>query len=180
MRRSERRTATGGGRPHPACSWLRSAPGPVPVGGLRIPSSKSLSTTALLCFSFFEANRSVRRFLLWARAIEFLQIFFGLGTSQLFQVTLAEEQPSFRLGVKPLSQFVRGSKIAQPLVHGDFGFRKPRGHRRSTRTRAPSERDTDSYTRFTATGMALRLSSIIVSRANCGGCGKLGTNGDAR
>jgi len=43
-----------------------NAPGPVPVGGLRIPSSNSLSTRALLCVSFFEAKSSVRRFLLWA------------------------------------------------------------------------------------------------------------------
>src|SRR6267154_1598034 len=49
--------------------WM--APGPVPVGGFRIPSSSSLSTTALLCCSFFDANRRVRRFFLWARSYSF-------------------------------------------------------------------------------------------------------------
>ena len=45
--------------------WL-AAPGPVPVGGLRIPSSKSFSTTALLCSSFFEENSDVSFFFLLA------------------------------------------------------------------------------------------------------------------
>src|SRR2546427_4245159 len=40
----------------------RTAPGPVPVGGLRIPSSRSFSTTALLRCSSLDANRSVSRF----------------------------------------------------------------------------------------------------------------------
>ena len=40
----------------------RTAPGPVPVGGLRIPSSSSFRTTALLCCSFLEAYSSVRFF----------------------------------------------------------------------------------------------------------------------
>ena len=37
--------------------------GPVPVGGLRIPFSRSLRTTALLRTSFFEANNKVSGFL---------------------------------------------------------------------------------------------------------------------
>lgn len=39
-----------------------TAPAPVPRGGLRAPSSSSLSTTALLSVAFFDANRSVSRF----------------------------------------------------------------------------------------------------------------------
>src|ERR1700729_363942 len=54
--------------------------------------------------------------------VKLLQIFFGLGTGQLFQVTLAEKCPVFGPGVKPLSQFVGGSKIAQPLLQGDLSF----------------------------------------------------------
>ena len=159
-------SATCAGPPHPACACVRSAPGPVPVGGLRIPSSRSFSTTALLCVSFFEAYRSVRRFLLWARAVKLLQIFFGFRTSQFLQVTLAKELPSLGLGVIPLSQFVGGSKIAKPFVQGNLslsedraatGGRRERALRRSaTPIRRPASRQL---------AWLLRLCSIIVSPA---------------
>src|SRR5579864_6782867 len=47
--------------------WAETTPAPVLVGGLRMPSSSSLSTTALLQVSFREANSSVRRFFFSAR-----------------------------------------------------------------------------------------------------------------
>ena len=47
--------------------------GPVPVGGLRIPSSRSFRTTALLCCSFLEAN-SKRKILLPAgQPVKFIE-----------------------------------------------------------------------------------------------------------
>ena len=47
------------------CRAFPATPGPVPVGGFRIPSKKSLQTTALLRCSSFAAksNVSVYRFL---------------------------------------------------------------------------------------------------------------------
>jgi hypothetical protein len=52
-----------------ACRWrvARAPAGPVPVGGLRMPFSKSFRTTALLRSSFFEANNRVSGFLPRAR-----------------------------------------------------------------------------------------------------------------
>jgi hypothetical protein len=40
--------------------------GPVPVGGFRIPFSRSLRTTALFRSAFREANSKVNRFRPWA------------------------------------------------------------------------------------------------------------------
>jgi hypothetical protein len=76
-----------------------------------MPSSKSLSTTALLCVSFFEANKKREAFSLVGQAIELQQIFFGFRTRQFFQVALAKNLPLLRLGVKPFAEFIRRSKV---------------------------------------------------------------------
>src|SRR5580704_19548555 len=63
-------------------------------------------------------------FSLVGQLVELLQIFFSFGTRQFFQIALAKDWPSLRLRVHPFAQFVGGSKIAQPLVHGDLRLSK--------------------------------------------------------
>ena len=72
---------------------LRSAPGPVPFGGLRIPSSRSFSTTALLCVSILRGIEECQTFSFVGQGVQLLQIFFGFRTAQFFQVALAERAP---------------------------------------------------------------------------------------
>src|SRR5258706_278583 len=97
------------------------------------------------------------------QGVKLLQVFFGFWPGQFLQVTLAKEQPSLRLSVEPLPQFVGGSKVAKPLVHGDLRLSETAGpqtideNARSIGARCrfvnPLHRDRHGF----------RLSSIIVS-----------------
>ena len=50
------------------------------------------------------------------QAVKFIESFRRLGQRQFLEVAFAEGQPAFGAGVKPVAQFVRGSKVAQPGV----------------------------------------------------------------
>jgi hypothetical protein len=76
-----------------------------------MPSSKSLSTTALLCCLVLRGKQEREALSLVGQAIKLLQIFFGFRTRQFFQVALAKKLPLLRLGVKPFAQFIGGSKV---------------------------------------------------------------------
>ncbi len=62
-----------------ACAWpggracCAAAPGPVPVGGLRIPSSRSFSTTALLCCCIFRSEQERKILFLAGQSVKFIE-----------------------------------------------------------------------------------------------------------
>ncbi len=79
------------------------------------------------------------------QAVKLLQVFFGFRTGQFLQVALAKEQPTV-LAERETTFAIRWREQDREATRAWRSqiFDRPRGHRRSTRTRVPSERDTDS------------------------------------
>src|SRR5258706_15300206 len=124
-----------------------------------------LEHNGVVALLVFRGVQECETFSFVGQGVKLLQVFFGFWTGQFLQITLAKNQPLVRLSVKPLTEFVGGSKVAKPLVHGDLRLSETAGpqtideNARSIGARCrfvnPLHRDRHGF----------RLSSIIVSPA---------------
>src|SRR5258706_15789079 len=109
--------------PAPHCGLTRThAKRAGPRTCWRLPRSveQVLEHNGVVALLVFRGVQECETFSLVGQGVKLLQVFFGFWTGQFLQITLAKNQPLVRPNVKPLTEFVGGSKVAKPLVHGDL------------------------------------------------------------